>query len=63
MARSRPATADDLENVKAWTLLKMAGRSDAGRQALRSLPPAQQEEIHSRAAAERDRQANGPTLT
>lgn len=63
MAKTRPATGNDLENVKAWTLLKIAGRSDAGRQALRSLPPAQQEEIHARADAERDRQANGPTLT
>lgn len=58
----RKATEDDLENVKAWALLKLAGRSDAGRQAFRALPPAQQEDIHVRAAAERDRQANGPTL-
>lgn len=60
---ARRVTEDDVENVKAWALLKLAGKSDAGRQAFRALPPAQQEEIHVRAAAERERQANGPTLT
>jgi hypothetical protein len=59
---SRKATEEDLENVKAWALLRLAGRSDAGRQAFRELPPATQEDIHVRAAAERERQANGPTL-
>ncbi|GLH97138.1 hypothetical protein [Phytohabitans aurantiacus] len=61
--KSRPATEEDVSNVAAWALLKLAGRSDQGRQALRSLPPIVQEDLHTRAAAERERQAYGPTLT
>ncbi|MDQ7910272.1 hypothetical protein RB614_37840 [Phytohabitans sp. ZYX-F-186] len=63
MAKSRRATEEDVKNVSAWALLKLAGRSNEGRQAFRELPPDVQEEIHVRAAAERERQANGPTLT
>lgn len=60
---SRRATDEDAQRVAAAALLKIAGRSDAGRQAFRALTPAQQEEIQAAAAAERERQADGPRLT
>ncbi|MDQ7910801.1 hypothetical protein RB614_40550 [Phytohabitans sp. ZYX-F-186] len=62
MAKGRQATNDDAANLSAWALLKIAGRSEAGRQAFRDLSPAHQEEIQAAAAAERERQANGPHL-
>jgi hypothetical protein len=63
MAKSRPANEGDVRNIFAQAALKLTGGSAAGREAFRNLPAATQEEIHARAADERERQANGPTLT
>ncbi|WP_432051144.1 hypothetical protein [Verrucosispora sp. NA02020] len=59
----RKATQQDLVNIVAQGAVELAGKSDAGRAAFRRLPATVQGEILGRAADERQRRADGTTIT
>ncbi|MEU5549188.1 hypothetical protein ABZ738_05415 [Micromonospora sp. NPDC047793] len=59
----RKATQQDLVNIVAQGAVELAGKSDTGRAAFRRLPATVQGEIHGRAADERQRRADGTTIT
>jgi len=59
----RKATEQDIANIVAAWAVTQTHNSDASRAAWRSLPSHVQGEIHGWAADDRQRQADGITLT
>ncbi|MDM4720869.1 hypothetical protein QTQ03_15185 [Micromonospora sp. WMMA1363] len=63
MGKSRKATEQDLAGIVAEWAVSEIHRDDNTRKAFRNLPPDVQGQIHGWAADERQRRADGITLT